>query len=72
MGWTVGTLDAEAVMFGHPLSLTEIPKVIGVYLHGKPKHYATSTGKAGLSINFGRSKVILNLNPVFKRNFSTF
>ena len=45
LGWTVGTLDAEAVMFGHPLSLPEIPKVVGVYLHGKLKQYATSTGK---------------------------
>ena len=46
LGWTVGTLDAEAVMFGHPLSLPEIPKVVGVYLHGKLKQYATSTGKS--------------------------
>ena len=45
LGWTVGTLDAEAVMFGHPLSMPEIPKVIGVCLHGKLKQYATSTGK---------------------------
>ena len=45
LGWTVGTLDAEAVMFGHPLSMPEIPKVVGVCLHGKLKQYATSTGK---------------------------
>lgn len=44
LGWTVGTLDAEAVMFGHPLSMPEIPKVVGVCLQGKLKHYATSTG----------------------------
>merc|ERR1719367_2041553 len=30
-------------MFGHPLSMPEIPKVIGVCLHGKLKQYATST-----------------------------
>ena len=45
LGWTVGTLDAEAVMFGHPLSMPEIPKVVGVCLHGKLKQFATSTGK---------------------------
>ena len=45
LGWSVGTLDAEAVMFGHPLSMPEIPKVVGVRLHGKLKQYATSTGK---------------------------
>ena len=45
LGWTVGTLDAEAVMFGHPLSMPEIPKIVGVRLHGKLKQYATSTGK---------------------------
>ena len=34
LGWTVGTLEAEAVMFGHPLTF-QIPKVIGVKLLGK-------------------------------------
>ena len=32
-GWTVGTLEAEAVMFDHPLSF-KLPKVIGVKLIG--------------------------------------
>ena len=44
LGWTVGTLDAEAVMFGNPLSMPEIPKVVGVRLHGVLNKYATSTG----------------------------
>ena len=34
LGWTVGTLEAEAVMFDHPLSF-KLPKVIGVKLVGK-------------------------------------
>jgi aconitate hydratase len=33
LGWTVGTLEAEAVMFGHPLTV-QLPKVIGVKLMG--------------------------------------
>ena len=42
LGWTVGTLEAEAVMFDHPLTLT-CPRVIGVKLIGKVPVYATST-----------------------------
>ena len=34
LGWTVGTLEAEAVMFDHPLSF-KLPRVIGVKLIGK-------------------------------------
>ena len=33
LGWTVGTLEAEAVMFDHPLSF-KLPHVIGVKLIG--------------------------------------
>ena len=42
LGWTVGTLEAEAVMFGHPLTF-QLPKVIGIKLLGKMPLYATST-----------------------------
>ena len=52
LGWTVGTLDAEAVMFGHPLSLPVIPRVVGVCLHGTLKQYATSTGIGLYKDNF--------------------
>lgn len=41
-GWTVGTLEAEAVMFDHPLTMP-CPKVIGIKLMGKVPIYATST-----------------------------
>ena len=38
LGWTVGTLEAEAVMFDHPLSF-KLPRVIGVKLIGKRDQY---------------------------------
>ena len=38
LGWTVCTLQAEAVMFGHPITL-QLPKVIGVKLIGKVSYY---------------------------------
>jgi len=34
LGWSVGTLDAEAVMFGHPV-MTRLPRVVGVRLVGQ-------------------------------------
>ena len=43
LGWKVGTLDAEAVMFGHPLTLPALPKVLGVKLIGTLAPYSTST-----------------------------
>ena len=41
LGWTVGTLEAESVMFGHPLTLNN-PTVVGVKLMGKVPKFATS------------------------------
>ncbi len=41
LGWTVGTLEAESVMFGHPLTLNN-PKVVGVKLLGRVPKFATS------------------------------
>ena len=41
-GWNGCTLEAEAVMFDHPLTMT-LPKVVGVKLVGKVPIYATST-----------------------------
>ena len=43
LGWKVGTLEAEAVMFGHPLTLPRLPKVVGVRLTGTLAPYSTST-----------------------------
>lgn len=43
LGWKVGTLEAEAVMFGHPLTLPRLPKVVGVRLTGALAPYSTST-----------------------------
>lgn len=42
LGWGVGTLDAESVMFGHPITMT-IPKVIGCRIVGQIPDYTTST-----------------------------
>lgn len=43
VGWSVGTVDAEAVMFGHPVLLPVLPRVVGVRLHGRPGAFATSS-----------------------------
>ena len=43
LGWTVGTLEAESVMFGHPLTIPKVPKVIGVKLVGDLSPFSTST-----------------------------
>ncbi|TRY61731.1 hypothetical protein TCAL_01818 [Tigriopus californicus] len=42
LGWGVGTLDAESVMFGHPITMT-IPKVVGCRISGQIPDYTTST-----------------------------
>ena len=42
LGWAVGTLEAEAVMFEHPLTMA-CPRVIGLKLIGSVPIYATST-----------------------------
>ncbi len=42
LGWGVGTLDAESVMFGHPISV-QLPKVVGCKLVGSSPRYSTST-----------------------------
>lgn len=42
LGWSVGTLEAESVMFGHPVTL-KLPKIIGVELTGVVPPMATST-----------------------------
>jgi len=42
LGWTVGTLEAESVMFGHPVTI-KFPSVIGVHLFGNIPMFATST-----------------------------
>ena len=42
LGWGVGTLDAESVMFGHPITMP-IPKVVGCRISGEIPTFATST-----------------------------
>jgi aconitate hydratase len=42
LGWAVGTLDAESIMFGHPIQV-QVPRVIGVKITGTIPLYATST-----------------------------
>ncbi len=42
LGWGVSTMDAEAVMFGHPVSMP-VPKVVGCRIIGSLPPYATST-----------------------------
>ena len=42
LGWGVGMLDAQSVMFGHPVTLNK-PKVIGVRIDGDVSDYSTST-----------------------------
>lgn len=42
LGWSTGTLEAEAVMFGHPVTM-QLPTVIGVELAGVVPPLATST-----------------------------
>ena len=42
LGWGVGTLDAESVMFGHPIQFA-VPRVIGCKITGAIPRYATST-----------------------------
>ncbi len=42
LGWGVGTLDAESVMFGHPISV-QMPKVVGCRISGSSPTYSTST-----------------------------
>jgi aconitate hydratase len=42
LGWCVGTMDAESVMFGHPISFP-VPRVVGVKIVGQIPDFATST-----------------------------
>ncbi len=42
LGWGVGTLDAESVMFGHPVQVP-LPRVVGCKITGRIPDYATST-----------------------------
>ncbi|XP_040578631.1 cytoplasmic aconitate hydratase [Lepeophtheirus salmonis] len=42
LGWGVGTLDAQAVMFGHPVTLS-FPRVVGIRIKGVISDYSTST-----------------------------
>jgi len=42
LGWGVGTLDAESIMFGHPIQFA-VPRVIGCKITGYIPPYATST-----------------------------
>jgi aconitate hydratase len=42
LGWGVGGIEAEAVMLGQPISML-VPRVLGLYLHGKLPEGATAT-----------------------------
>lgn len=42
LGWCVGTMEAESVMFGHPITIS-IPKVVGIRIVGQIPAFTTST-----------------------------
>ncbi len=42
LGWGVGGIEAEAAMLGQPVTF-QVPKVVGVNIHGKPKEGVTAT-----------------------------
>lgn len=68
LGWTVGTLEAEAAMFDHPVVMA-CPKVVGLKLIGKVPVYATSTDVVLLISKEIRKQLTLDHDNIFVEFF---